>query len=78
MNEQQNTRRKFILKSAGVAATAAIAGWFGFSKYQDNNKETETVKMLTQEGKLVEVNKKLLASFGKKIKDEELKQWIKK
>jgi hypothetical protein len=36
------------------------------------------VKMLTQDGSLVEIDKKLLASSGKKISNEELQQWIKK
>jgi hypothetical protein len=41
-------------------------------------KKSETVKMLTQDGKLVEIDKKLLASPGKKISDIELQQWVKK
>lgn len=34
--------------------------------------------MLTQDGKLVEIDKKLLVSSGKKISDAELKKWVKK
>ncbi len=34
--------------------------------------------MLTQDGKLVEIDKKLLVSPGKKITDKELQQWVKK
>jgi hypothetical protein len=33
--------------------------------------------MLTQDGKLVEINKEMLANGGKKISNEELQQWIK-
>ena len=32
--------------------------------------------MLTQDGKLVEIDKKLLASSGKKISNKELQNWI--
>ncbi|HVU93575.1 MAG TPA: hypothetical protein VHE34_00045 [Puia sp.] len=38
----------------------------------------ETVKMLTQDGRLVEIDKALLASGGKKVSDEELKRWVKR
>jgi hypothetical protein len=34
--------------------------------------------MLTQDGRLVEIDKKLLVSPGKKITDKELQQWVKK
>ena len=40
--------------------------------------DTESVKMLSQDGKLVEIKKSLLLSSGKKISDEELKKWVKK
>ena len=74
MKEQQKSRRSFFLKSAGLAAAAAITGWFGFSQ----KKKNETVKMLTQDGRLVEIDKKLLVSSGKKISDKELQTWVNK
>ena len=37
----------------------------------------ETVKMLTQDGQLVEVDAKLLAASRKKISDKELQDWVK-
>ena len=75
MKEQKKSRRSFFLKSAGLAATAAITGWFGFSSQK---KKTDTVKMLTQDGHLVDIDKKLLVSSGKKISDKELQKWINK
>lgn len=33
--------------------------------------------MLTQDGTLVEVDRKLLGPAGKKISDQELQQWVK-
>jgi hypothetical protein len=80
MKEEKKFRRSFVLKSVGIAAAAAIAGWFGFAKKMTEGEEEkkETVKMLTRDGKLVEIDKKLLASSGNKISKEELQQWIKK
>ena len=75
MKEQQKSRRSFFLKSAGIAAATALTAWFGFSQ---KNKKEETVKMLTQDGRLVEIDKKLLVSSGKKITDKELQKWVKK
>lgn len=76
MQEAQpsTSRKKFLLWSATILSSATI---FKFIKIP-KKKKTETVKMLTQEGKLVEIDKKLLFSPGKKITDKELQQWVKK
>lgn len=68
-----SSRKKFIWW--GAAALTAIGTWklFGGSK----KKDPETIKMLTQDGKLVEIDKSLLAS-GTKATDKDLQQWIKK
>jgi len=72
MKEQNKTRRSFLLKTIGASAAVAIAGWFGLSR----KKKTETVKMLTQDGRLVEIDKNLVRSSGNKIKDEEIHNWV--
>lgn len=72
-----SSRKKFLWW--GAAALAAIAGSRLFSTRQKKNLPGEkgaTVKMLTQDGRLVEVDKTLLASGSKKISTEELKQWV--
>ena len=76
MQEAQPTasRKKFLLWSATILSSATV---FKFIKLP-KKKKTATVKMLTQEGKLVEIDKKLLVSKGKKITDKELQQWVKK
>jgi predicted transcriptional regulator len=81
--EQQSTpsRKKFLLWSAVILSSAAVLKFFTGSKKskliaEDKNKGT--VKMLTQDGKLVEIDKALLASGGKKITNDELQQWINK
>jgi hypothetical protein len=80
MDEQKKSRRTFIFKSIGVTAAAAFAGWVGFSKNKRdlNHGEKDTVRMLTQDGKLVEVDRKYVTASLKKINDDELKQWVKK
>jgi hypothetical protein len=68
------SRKKFILWSTTILSSAAVFKFIRIPK----KKKSETVKMLTQDGKLVEIDKKLLASPGKKISDIELQQWVKK
>ena len=71
MKEQKKSRRSFFIKTIGLTAVAAVTGWLGFSK-----KKTETVKMLTQDGRLVEIDKNLLQSNGKKINEDEIHTWV--
>jgi len=75
---QQSTRtpsrKKFLLWSAAILSSLTVLKFITGSKRKNN----ETVKMLTREGKLVEINKSLLASSGKKISNAELQSWIKK
>ena len=68
------SRKKFLLWSATILSSAAVFKFIRIPK----KKKSETVKMLTQDGKLVEIDKELLASPGKKISDIELQQWVKK
>ena len=73
-SENKNqSRRKFI--SWGVASAAVLAA---FKFIKPAAKKAETVKMLTQEGKLVEVDIAALSASRKKISDTELQNWIKK
>lgn len=68
------SRKKIIIWGAAILSSVTFLRFFGGSK----KKKNETVKMLTQDGRLVEIDKKLLASSGTKITNEELQQWIKK
>lgn len=63
-------------------ALLAIASWAVFRPLTRAGKIScapppETVKMLTEDGRLVEVDKKLLAGGGRKISTEELQCWVK-
>ena len=71
-NKKQN-RRKFI--TWGVASAAAIAA---INFFKPAPPKTKTVKMLTQEGKLVEVDIAAIPETKKKITNGELQNWIKK
>ncbi len=78
MQESSNTpqsRKKFLLWSAVVLGSVTALKFFTGSKKKKND---NTIRMLTQDGKLVEINKDLLVSSGKKVSNEELQQWIKK
>jgi hypothetical protein len=75
--QQQNkpaSRKKFLWW--GAAAFAAVAAFRFIPGLKKDKKET--VKMLGQDGRLVEIDKKLLTSSVKKVSNDELQQWIKK
>ena len=76
MQESKKTpsRKKFLLWTAAAICSSTILKFIPGAK----KKKTDTVKMLTQDGKLVEIDKNLMVSSGKKISDEELKKWVKK
>lgn len=81
---KEASRRKF-LKWSGLSSLALFAG-LQFRKIFIANKKTaaaeqlknNTVKMLTEDGKLVEVATRDLGCANKKmISDDELKSWVK-
>lgn len=67
------TRKKFIW--LGTAVLAAIGSWKIF--LHQKKKRKETAKMLTRDGRLVEIDKELITQ-GKKITNKELQDWIQK
>jgi hypothetical protein len=71
MKEQVKSRRSFIFKTIGAGAAITMAGWFGFKRVKKN----ETVKMLTQDGRLVEIDKNVMHSCGK-INEEDIHTWV--
>ncbi len=72
--QKTSTRKKFLIWGAAVLSSVTFMKIF-VDKQEEKN---ETIKMLTQDGKLVEIDKKLLTSSARKISDEELKKWVKK
>ncbi|HEY5368469.1 MAG TPA: hypothetical protein VIJ75_05690 [Hanamia sp.] len=73
-SEKLPSRKKFILWGAATLSSISVLKFFKAPK----KKKTETVKMLTQDGKLVEVNISALPTKKKKITNKELQNWIKK
>jgi hypothetical protein len=71
-------RKKFLLWSAAILSSFTVLNFFSGNKKKPVEPVGETVKMLTQDGRLVVIDKKLLASSGKKVTTQELQQWIKK
>jgi len=63
------------LWSLGVLASATALKYFMWNK---NSKKKNTVKMLTQDGILVEVDKELLNTSTERITNDGLQKWIKK
>ena len=68
------SRKKFLLWSAAALSSVSVLKFFKAPK----KKNSETVKMLTQDGKLVEVNISAIPSKKKKITNKELQNWITK
>jgi len=72
--EKKSTgRRKLIVWSAAILSGVSLFRWL-----LPKEKHTETVKMLTRDGKLVEIDKRLLPEKKIKINDKELLSWVKK
>lgn len=70
-----STRKKFLLWGAAVLSSLTVLKYTGGNKPQ----KKETVKMLTQDGKLVEIDTEMLtAARREKIDDEQLKNWVTK
>ena len=67
---KNQSRRRFILW--GVASSAV----FSAVKFILPSRKKETVKMLTQDGKLVEVDIAALSKIKKRISNKELQNWI--
>lgn len=74
MTQKISSRKKFLLWSAVVLSSATVLKFITGTKKPTSN----MVKMLTQDGKLVEIDQELLLSSKKKVSNEELQQWIKK
>jgi len=71
--KKSSGRRKLIVWSAAILSGVSLFRWL-----LPREKQTETVKMLTRDGKLVEVDKRLLPDKKTKINDKDLLSWVKK
>ena len=71
-NKNQN-RRRFI--GLGLVSAAVFSA---LKFILPSREKIETVRMLTQDGKLVEIDKDMIPGNKRKITDPELKAWVKK
>ena len=71
-NIKTSSRKKFLILGASLLSSVTILKFISVGKKE----KSETVKMLTQDGKLVEVEVSALPSKKKKITNEELQNWI--
>lgn len=71
------SRKKILLQAAALFSGLPLIGFLSFRHKKKNDAKDESIIMLSEDGKLVKVDKKLLAGSGKKINNEELRQWIK-
>ncbi len=74
-DNNKQSRRKFLGWGVALAAILSAAKFLLPAK---KDLPRETVKMLTQDGKLVEVDIASLPAKKKKITNTELQNWIKK
>ena len=76
-SEKNNSRKKFLRWGLVTAVSATFLKFFLSKKEAD--KKPETIKMLTEDGVLVEIDASHLGLLSpKKITPEELKGWVKK
>ena len=69
----KQSKRKFLL--AGIAATAFALFW---NKFSPKPEQIEKIKLLTPEGKLVEVEKgKIKPSSTGRVSNQEIQDWMK-
>ena len=77
-NEKQSvSRKKFLIWGTGLLSAIGTVGLL-FRSPSKKQTSTTTVKMLTQDGKLVEVDVTKISSKKGKIKGEEIFNWVKR
>ena len=74
-SKQSPTRKKFVLWAAVLSAATVLK----FMPAAKKMEKKDTVKMLTQDGILVEIERdRIPGSKKRNITDSELKVWVKK
>ena len=75
MENKNVSRKKFLSWGLGIGSLLAVPAFLRPSK---KKKETKTVKMLTQDGKLVAIEVANVPATKKKIKAADIHNWITK
>ena len=69
------SRKKFISWGFGITTLLALPAFFRSSK---KKKESQKVKMLTQDGRLVEIDVANIPDKKKKIQQADIHTWVNK
>ncbi len=83
INSSQGSERRKLISGLGILSIVTLVSGLSFFKKKKqiiacNPHENKTVKMLTEDGRLVEVDANLLASNKKIATDKDLQSWIKR
>lgn len=76
--EQENKkigRKVFFAWTVGLSSLLMVPA---FLRFRDKSKNTKTVKMLTQDGKLVEIDAVHIPAKKRKVKITDIHNWISK
>jgi len=76
-------KRRSVLVGIGILSAFSFLSFGFFKKRKDviscaPPESNGTVKMLTEDGKLVEVDIANLSSLRKKLTDKEMQEWVKR
>ena len=75
---KSQSRKKFVQWGLGILSSFTIFKLAGSAGPKTKDIKVKTLKMLGEDGKLVEVVQSTLPANRKKITDKELQNWIKK
>jgi hypothetical protein len=70
-SNKKTSRKKFLLWTTAIISSVTALKIFG------SKPKKQVVRMLAEDGSLVEIDRSLLVSKGRKISDKELQQWVK-
>ena len=73
-NQQKNSRRKFLWGGLGILSGISILKLFSPKKQKPT---AATARMLTEDGKLVEVDLEKIKRTGNKVSDKDVITWVK-
>ena len=76
--DQKQDRKKFIAWGAAIIGAVGLPSIFRRVAKSPTIAVTKKIKMLTRDGKLVEIDEKLLAATSHKASIEEVKNWVEK
>ena len=73
-DQKNNSRRKFLWGGLGLLSGISI---FKFVSSKKQRSTSATAKMLTEDGRLVEVDMEKIKRSGNKISDKDVIRWVK-